>query len=304
MRIFVSWSGGRSRELALALREWLPLVLHYAQPWMSDVDIAAGQRWGARIAERLNSSEYGIICCTAENLAAPWLMFEAGALAGALAEDAVCPLLLNVPFSALSGPLAQFQAKKSDEDGLTGLVSAINRKAGHPVPEDRLHELFQVLWPRLRDQLNTIAASAEAQSQARPQGEMLEELLAGDRRIESRLSAIEQRLPPENSEVSLPAEPPPGSVMAEVLRRGVERRVEETSLRSVARDIGMSPMGVRHFTLGATPCPATLRKLRRWYARNLREQAHLPSGWNAIAAARLEADSGGGATRLPFEEMS
>lgn len=47
MRVFVSWSGERSREVAKAFRDWLPLVLHYAEPWVSDADIEAGGTMGA-----------------------------------------------------------------------------------------------------------------------------------------------------------------------------------------------------------------------------------------------------------------
>ena len=45
MRIFISWSGERSHQLAHALHESLPLVLHYVKPWLSQADISAGDRW-------------------------------------------------------------------------------------------------------------------------------------------------------------------------------------------------------------------------------------------------------------------
>lgn len=32
MKIFLGWSGERSKALAEAMREWLPLVLHYVEP--------------------------------------------------------------------------------------------------------------------------------------------------------------------------------------------------------------------------------------------------------------------------------
>jgi hypothetical protein len=44
VRIFISWSGERSRDVASALKEFLPLVLHYADPWMSETDIESGAR--------------------------------------------------------------------------------------------------------------------------------------------------------------------------------------------------------------------------------------------------------------------
>lgn len=35
MKLFISWSGARSQALALALQEWLPLVIHYVEPRLS-----------------------------------------------------------------------------------------------------------------------------------------------------------------------------------------------------------------------------------------------------------------------------
>ena len=40
MKIFISWSGEQSREMAEALRDWIPDVLPEAEPWMSVADIS------------------------------------------------------------------------------------------------------------------------------------------------------------------------------------------------------------------------------------------------------------------------
>lgn len=68
MKLFISWSGTRSRELAEALREWIPLVLHYVEPWLSEADITAGERWAQSVAKELETSNFGIICVTRENV--------------------------------------------------------------------------------------------------------------------------------------------------------------------------------------------------------------------------------------------
>ena len=112
MKIFLSWSGERSKSLATALRDWLPLILHYAQPWLSDKDISAGDRWGLEIGKELEESSFGIICLTQENLGAPWILFEAGALSKIVLVNSVCPYLLDVEYSDIGGPLSQFQAKR------------------------------------------------------------------------------------------------------------------------------------------------------------------------------------------------
>ncbi len=49
------------------------------------------------------------------------------------------------------------------------------------------------------------------------------------------------------------------------LRDAAASRVESTSLRGVAREIGMSPTGLKKFLLGTAPYSPTLRRLRKWY---------------------------------------
>ncbi len=44
MKVFISWSGKRSRALAEAFRDWLPNDTQAIKPWMSDVDIDKGTR--------------------------------------------------------------------------------------------------------------------------------------------------------------------------------------------------------------------------------------------------------------------
>jgi hypothetical protein len=48
---------------------------------MSDEDIDSGARWNDSIAKSLDDTHFGIVCATRENQHAPWLIFEAGALA-------------------------------------------------------------------------------------------------------------------------------------------------------------------------------------------------------------------------------
>ena len=49
------------------------------------------------------------------------------------------------------------------------------------------------------------------------------------------------------------------------LREMAAARVENTSLRGVAREIGMSPTGLKKFLMGTAPYSPTLRRLRKWY---------------------------------------
>ena len=150
MRVFVSWSGDRSRLIAESLREWLPYVLPAAQPWMSATDLDRGSRWSLEISEQLDKADVGIICLTPENLEAPWILFEAGALSKALTRSLVCTYLFQVKSAELKGPLAQFQATRADKPETHRLLVSMNRALGSDsLPEERLNKMFDVWGPSL-----------------------------------------------------------------------------------------------------------------------------------------------------------
>lgn len=62
---------------------------------------------------------------------------------------------------------------------------------------------------------------------------------------------------------------PPGEprIPVRVLRLAAREAMERTSSRAVARDVDMSPLGLREFIAGAEPRSATIRKLTAWYIR-------------------------------------
>ena len=191
MKVFICWSGERSQTVAQSLRDWMPLVLHFVQPWLSDVDIAAGERWTQSVAKELESTNFGIICLTRENIASPWILFEAGSLAKSFQESKVIPLLLDLEFSEISGPLAQFQAKKVDKDGINEMMQSINQAEPQPISETMIKELFEALWPKLEKQLSSVPKKIAAPKTTRPQHEILEELVASVRSLDSRLRDME-----------------------------------------------------------------------------------------------------------------
>ena len=191
MKVFLSWSGERSRELALAIKEWLPLVLHYVEPWVSDADIEAGERWAQSVAKELAASNFGIICVTSENINSPWVLFEAGALTKSLETSRVIPLLLDLEFSDVSGPLAQFQSKKLSRQGIGEVVQSIQKVAEKPDAPERAAKLFENLWPALETQLAAIPKEPPAEREVRPTTEILEELVASVRALDSRMREFE-----------------------------------------------------------------------------------------------------------------
>lgn len=194
MKVFISWSGSRSKAVAIALRDWLPLVLQYVKPWVSDKDIGAGDRWAQSIAGELETANFGIICITPENLQSEWILFEAGALSKSMLDAKVIPLLFKLELSDLSGPLSQFQAQKVEEGGLMEVVKAINKVADGQTSEQIVNRLVPQLWSSLQAELDKIPDTQPSDKHMRPQHEIMEELVTGVRGLNARMRDFEPEL--------------------------------------------------------------------------------------------------------------
>lgn len=190
MKIFLSWSGEQSKAYANALRDWIPLVVHFVEPWVSDADIEAGERWALEVGKELETSNFGLICINRENIGSQWLLFEAGALSRSMQEGRVIPLLFDIEFKDISGPLAQFQAKKFDQKGVWDIVSAINKLGEPQIPDNRLRQLFDALWPDLEKAVEAIPKTVKSAKTSRPQHEVLEELVSSVRGLDARLREV------------------------------------------------------------------------------------------------------------------
>lgn len=101
-------------------------------------------------------------------------------------EGRVIPLLLDIEFKDITGPLAQFQAKKVEKVGMSDVVNSINQISEAKVPDARLAPLFETLWPTLEQKVADIPKTQMPTKQNRPQHEILEELVTGIRDLHLR----------------------------------------------------------------------------------------------------------------------
>lgn len=181
MKVFLSWSGDLSRELAEALRDWIPAVLQSVKPFFTPSDIEKGARWAKDISQELEASAFGIFCLTKENLSRPWIMFEAGALSKRVDSSRVCPLLFGIESTDLEGPLVQFQASPFSELEMKKLVRTMNVGLGEQRLDDAvLNSVFEMWWPRLNEKVGKILAQHAAKpdgGSTRSDRELLEEVL-------------------------------------------------------------------------------------------------------------------------------
>ena len=182
MKLFISWSGERSKLLAEGLRKWLPGVINAVEPWLSSNDIDPGARWGPELASQLENTRYGIICATSDNLNAPWLLFEAGALSKYVDKSRVVPLILDLKPAEIKGPLAQFQAVQTTESDIKKLIIAINQtvfdSGEKGMDKAFVDEAYKLWWPQLKKSIDDIPKVIEdVRHSERSEKEMIEEIL-------------------------------------------------------------------------------------------------------------------------------
>ena len=177
MKVFISSSGARSNAIAKALHDWIPRVIQTVRPFMSEEDIRKGSRWAVEIAAQLKDARIGLICLTPENLEAPWILFEAGALSNKLG-DLVCTYLFELQPGDVREPLGQFNATKAEKEDTRKLMYTINGALDQgALPEGQLDVAFEKWWPDLEKILQNIPDPEEKPAVQRDQREMIEEIL-------------------------------------------------------------------------------------------------------------------------------
>lgn len=190
MKVFISWSGERSKAIADSLRRWFPSVLQAVRPYFSPDDIAKGSRWSPEISKELEASRVGLLIVTPENQEAPWLLFEAGALAKNLDRAKVCPLLFaEMEPTDVKGPLVQFQAAQFSKDEMKRVIKMMNAElAEAALTADVLDNVFEMWWPRLEAQIVDVLKDHDEKPEGearRSDRELLEEVLGLTRRLSS-----------------------------------------------------------------------------------------------------------------------
>ncbi|MDI9332824.1 MAG: hypothetical protein QM533_00445 [Cytophagales bacterium] len=194
MKVFLSWSGQRSKEVANFLSDWLCCVIQASRPWISTRDLDRGSLWFGEINDQLKDTTVGIICLTQENKTRPWILFEAGALAKGLSTSRVCTLLVDLEPKDIEDPLAQFNHTFPTRESVLGLVKTLNDTlANNGLDNKTLEQVFTTYWPQFESRFADILANTEAQppSKPRPEEDVLGEILENTRMLNSRIRRLE-----------------------------------------------------------------------------------------------------------------
>ena len=155
LKLFISWSGEFSQKVAKKLSIWIPTIIQSVEVFYSSDDIAKGENWGKRLDNALSDCSFGIICLTPENIAAPWIHFEAGALSAAL-NARISAVMLGVNPSELKGPLTRYQNTVFNHEDFFQLFQSINDASETPLKPEILKHAFDNAWEKLEPEVNNV----------------------------------------------------------------------------------------------------------------------------------------------------
>ncbi|WP_420463368.1 TIR domain-containing protein [Candidatus Palauibacter sp.] len=178
MEILISWSGPASKSVGLAIQEWLPVVLPFTTPWLSE-DISKGKRWPSELEKRLEESSYCVVSITPGVEREPWVNFEVGAIAKIASQSNVSPLLVGVSIEDLDGlPLSLFQCTQFTKDDVRKLLESINEAALSGVGTQELTRNHEYAWDRFGQTVEAINVTVQAEETSQNNGhdqDLLEE---------------------------------------------------------------------------------------------------------------------------------
>lgn len=156
MKLFESWSGIKSAEIAKVLSEWVPCIIQGVEVFYSKDGIEKGERWSGKIAKELEESNYGIVILTRDNLNSPWIHFEAGALSKRVNESRCTGILFGVKEKEIKGPLGQFQLSAFTKEEVLKIFKGIKCAGDLPITDSTLEKLHNALWDEYSTKINAI----------------------------------------------------------------------------------------------------------------------------------------------------
>lgn len=177
MKIFMSWSGERSKAIAEEFKSFLSKVLQQTQPFISSQDIELGSLGQNRVMQEVTERRFGLIFITPENKKSEWIHYEAGGLIKDLEKDRVVPILFGIEKKEISKPLSQFQMIEFNKKSVLDLIKQINLLTEKPLDPESLNEVFDAFFVRSQDKINSVISDSPKVIETRSTEDILNELL-------------------------------------------------------------------------------------------------------------------------------
>jgi hypothetical protein len=159
MKVFIGWSGEKSKKAADLFIEWISIILPAVEPWISDIGIRKGHDFEKEIDKSLHKAKIGIFFLSLNNLDSKRLYFEAGAVYKGLDKNLIFPLLIDLEYGDVKEPLKRFQLtkinKKNDMINLCKDINSTLKK--RKITEGQLEKSFKKLWPDFKTKIESLS---------------------------------------------------------------------------------------------------------------------------------------------------
>lgn len=245
MKVFVSWSGSRSKAVAELLSDWIKCVLQATRPWISTRDIDRGALWFSEISDQLKDTTVGIVCLTQENKNKPWILFEAGALAKGLSSNRVCTFLIDLKPSDLEDPLAQFNHTLPEKESVWELVRTLNGCLGANSLDERiLDQVYATYWNQFEKKFKEALKLYPPVEKHEPRSEknLLAEILDNTRFLSHKIRTLESRIDGDSERVARFERPHriPASVAEETIHNMLKAGIPKEDIMNRMMEAGVS----------------------------------------------------------------
>lgn len=164
-KIFISWSGENSKKIAEGLKDTLENKIFATSGlkcFVSTEDIASGEDWWCKIQKELRACKQGIVCVTKENIRAPWIFFEAGAM---VARDVpVIQLLFQCNKNVLNNsPLKGKQCRSfGDQSQFLQMINDINDRLGLlQIGKQQINAIARAAYEEMKESLADILSELD-----------------------------------------------------------------------------------------------------------------------------------------------
>ncbi len=166
--------------IAEALREALHdlfgerLQVHFSTSQRLEGGIKSGEDWFQWIVDRVRECDFALILITPSSVNKPWILWEAGAVAGAALATSeggmrkVRPLVYQVPTELIPSPIrdSKVQFRRGDKfDEFKALLREIFQELLPELPDDRVSEFgerIKAVIDRYLERVNTCLLDAPA----------------------------------------------------------------------------------------------------------------------------------------------
>lgn len=160
MKVFISWSGPVSKNIASKLQRLLVKLPLGLETWMS-TDIRPGAKWRDELESELVNTDFGIVCLTPDNMDSAWLRYETDSLTKMVDKTNVVLILHGVESTSLPSSYRSFQTRAFQRDSIWMLVQQLNDMADDSKQDPfDLEKAFSTVWDgidqRIKEELDEI----------------------------------------------------------------------------------------------------------------------------------------------------